>query len=443
MKKDMSQGHQNALDLAAQVVETAKKLGAGDALASLRMSRGIETQVREGKVEKLQESQSAGLTVHLYVDGRYAAHTTSDLRKAELEAFLKDAIGLTRMLDADPERCLPDASLCLKKSAELPLFDAKYGSLDSDARKHLALAAEEAGRSDRRIVSATANFSDEDGTWALCASNGIHAAQRSTSYHLSAEVTATDGDKRPEDWWYVGGRSLADLGKPESVGRLAAERALTRIGARKYASGEQVLLVENRAAGRLLSHYLQALNGANLQQKRSFLDGQLGKPVMSPLVTLREEPHLAGGLGSRSFDREGMAAQAFAVIEGGVLRNFYLDWYYAKKLKDKPTTGTTSNLICTPGTASFDKLLAGVERGILVTAFNGGNSNSLTGDFSLGIQGRLIEKGALAAPVTEMNLTGNHKTFWNKLVALGADPYVFSSLRLPSLRFDGAAVAGS
>jgi PmbA protein len=441
----MSQKVKNskALALADHVVDLLKKAGVHQCLVSARLSRSVETQVRDGKIEKLQEAQSSSVTVHLYVEGRYAAHSTSDLRPDELYAFLRDAVALTKMLDPDPDRSLPEAALAAKSLDALALADAAYIKVSADDRKRMVLEVDAASRKDKQVISATANFSDDDADWAIAASNGTRASQRSTTYSLGSEVTVGDGEKRPEDWWYVSGRSLAGLGNPADIGNEAARRALLRVGAKKDPSGKLTLLVENRAAGRLLSHWLQALLGGNLQQKRSFLEGKIGAVVASPLLTLRDEPGLLAGLGARSFDREGMVARDLVLVEQGALKNYFLDWYYAKKLKLSPTTGSLSNLTLPGGSGDVAKLAAGIDRGILVTSFNGGNSNSLTGDFSLGIQGRRIEKGVLGGPLTEMNLTGNHTTFWQTLHAVGGDPYVHSSLRTPSLVFEGAAVAGS
>ena len=431
------------LKVAEVALEKLKKLGAQHAMAVVRKSRGVECQVRDKALEKLQESQSAGLTVHVYVDSRYGVHTTSDLRPAELDGFLSDAVQLTRMLDADPQRSLPDAALVLTKPKELPLFDAGYARLDSVKRRALAQAAEAAGHTEPRIISVTAGFSDEDAVVAAVASNGLHAWQRDTAYSLSAEVTVKDGDKRPEDWWYTAGRRTTDLGSAEDVGKRAMERAISRMGAKSLPSGAMNLVIENRAAGRLLSYFLQAANGRALQQKQSFLDGQVGKPVMGKLFTLRDDPTLAGGLGSRSFDREGMAAKPLMVVEEGVLRNYYLDWYYASKLGLAPTTGSYSNLVVAPGKDSLQQLIAQAKNGLLVTSLIGGNSNPLTGDFSVGLQGLAIVNGALGPAVAEVNLTGNHKTFWSKVQALGNEPYLYGSMRAPSLLIEGAAVSGS
>lgn len=433
----------SALDTAEKTLEQAKQLGAQGAMVSLRLARSVECQVRDQKLEKLQESQSAGLTVQLFVDGRYAAHNTSDLRPAELTRFLSDAVAMTRLLDADPERSLADPALCLKAPKELPLADPAYDGLNTEARKRLARATEAAAKASERVISATASFSDEHVTSVAAGSNGVRAAQRGTVFSLGAEVTIADGDKRPEDWWYATTRNLKDLGAPEDLGKKAMQRALDRVGAKKLPSGPRVLVIENRAAGRLVSHLLAAAMGANLQQKRSFLDGMVGKQVASNLLTVQDDPELAGGLGSRSCDRDGMVAKPLTLIDKGVFKAYLLDWYYAQKLKQAPTTGNWSNLVFGGGSSDLNKLLAGIDNGVLVTSFVGGNSNSLTGDFSLGIQGRAIDKGTLGGPVAEMNLTGNHKTFWNQLTAMGGDAWTYSALRTPSLRFDGASLSGA
>jgi PmbA protein len=431
------------LKLAEQVVEKLKKLGAQQGMAVLRHASSVEVQVRDAKLEKLQQSTSAGLTVHVYADGRYAAHTTSDLRPSELDSFLKDAVQLTRLLDADPLRSLPDAALVLSKPNELKLFDADHPRLDSSRRRQMAQAAADAARSDPRVISVTAGFSDEDGLVAAAASNGLRAWQRDTVYSLSAEVTGKDGDKRPEDWWYTAGRKLGDLGQAGDVGKEAMTRALLRVGSKTLPSGPRTLVLENRAAGQLLRYFLQAAQGMALQQKRSFLDGKIGQQVMTKLLNLNDDPGLAGALGSRSFDRDGMSAKPFAVVEGGLLRNYFLDWYYAKKLGLAPTTGGWSNLVVAPGKDSLQALIAKAGNGLFVTSLIGGNSNSLTGDFSVGLQGLEIVNGKPAGAVGEVNLTGNHKDFWTKVQVLGDDPYRYGSMRAPSLLIEGAAVSGS
>jgi PmbA protein len=185
-----------------------------------------------------------------------------------------------------------------------------------------------------------------------------------------------------------------------------------------------------------------ALTGAALQQKRSFLEGKAGSEVASPRVDIADEPLVVRGLGSRLFDGEGIRAKRLPLIEKGVLRHFYIDTYYGKKLEMAPTTGGLSNLQWAPGSKSQEQLLADVGDGILVTGFLGGNSNDTTGDFSFGVQGFRVKNGKTAEPISEMNISGNHLQLWKRIVAVGNDPYPYSALYTPTLVFEGVEFAG-
>jgi PmbA protein len=203
------------------------------------------------------------------------------------------------------------------------------------------------------------------------------------------------------------------------------------------------VLVENRVAGRLVRALTGPLGGRSLQQKQSFLEGKLGSQIASKLLTMTDDPHVVRGFGSRLYDGDGIATKKRAIIEKGILKSYYIDDYYGRKLKMDPTTGGSTNLIFGLGTKSFDELVRDMRDGVVVTGFLGGNSNATTGDFSLGVQGFVVEKGKMTKPIAEVNMSGNQSGFWKKLAAVGADPYSYSSMRTPSLLFDAAEIAGA
>jgi PmbA protein len=203
------------------------------------------------------------------------------------------------------------------------------------------------------------------------------------------------------------------------------------------------VVVDHRVSGRLVSYLMGALGGRSLQQKRSFLEGKQGKPIGSKQLDFADEPLVRRGFGSRLFDGEGMTAKAFPIFAGGVLQNYYIDTYYGKKLDVKPTTGGPSNIAWKLGTKDRAGLIADIKDGILITNFLGGNSNSTTGDLSLGIAGFRIHNGAIAEPISEMNLSGNHLELWKHLAAVGNDPYPYSAMRTPTLLLDGVQIAGA
>jgi PmbA protein len=191
------------------------------------------------------------------------------------------------------------------------------------------------------------------------------------------------------------------------------------------------MAVDNRAAGRLLQALAGPLQASALQQKRSFLEGKLGQRIGSPRLTIVDDPWLVKGFGSRLFDGEGIAAKPITFFDEGVLKSYYVDTYYGKKLGIAPTTGSPSNVVLEPGERSQAQLFADMKEGILVTGFLGGNSNSTTGDYSFGVQGFRVRDGQLAEPVAEMNISGNLAELMQRLSAVGNDPYPYSTVRVP------------
>lgn len=184
------------------------------------------------------------------------------------------------------------------------------------------------------------------------------------------------------------------------------------------------------------------MSGRNIQQKQSFLADKKGQKIASEHLTLIDDPLVVGGLGSRLFDGDGFAAKKRVMIESGVLKEFYINWYYSRKLGCEPTTAEDSNLIIPPGKRSVEEIMKDLGRGILITGFLGGNSNSTTGDASIGITGKLFEEGEPVQAVAEMNIAGNQLEFWHKLSEVANDPWIYSSQRTPSLVFTGVVVAG-
>jgi len=436
------------LDLARWATDRAVKAGALEARVSVSRTHSTSVEYRDRKVETLEESTESGLGLALYAEGRYSSHRTSDLRKDAIESFIGEAVAMTRHLTEDPHRGLPDPELYTGRSEiDLGLSDPDYGSTTPESRHRLAQTVEGAALElgGKKIISITAGASEYRYEAAMVASNGFEGVEERTNFWAGAEATAKDaGDKRPAEWWYEGRRQRGRLGDPADIGRRAVTRALERVGSDKIETAELPMVVENRAMGRLLRFLGSALDGSSLQQKRSFLEGYLDKPIASEHLTLIDDPLVHQGQGSRLFDEEGITARRLPIIEGGVLRNFYIDTYYGRKLDMAPTTGGLSNLVVeSDAIKRVQDWMSDLDRGILVTGFLGGNSNSATGDFSTGIQGFLFEKGRIVRPVSEMNIAGNHLEFWNKLLGIGDDPYEFSSLRTPSFVFDATVIAGA
>ncbi len=443
----MSTTEKDVREIARAAMKSALAKGAREAAAVVSRSREVSVQWRDGKVDRINEATTRGLTLQLYVDGRYSQVSSSDLRPEALETFTGDSVAMTRALTEDPFRSLPEPALYAGQAAtDLQLDDPAYGGVTADQRRAAAKRMEEAARSVKgaeAILSVTTGCDDTRSEVFRVASNGFEGARVDTVFGVSAEVSVKDADgRRPEDYDYAAGRFLGQLPTSAEVGRRAALRALSRLGAKKGPSAVMTLVVDNRAGGRLIGALLGALSGASLQQKRSFLEGRAGQTIGSPRLDVSDDPLIPRGLGSRLFDSEGLAAKRLAIFENGVLRSYYVDTYYGKKLRMPPTTGGPSNLAWTLGPKSQAEILKDVGEGILVTGFIGGNSNGTTGDFSFGVQGHRIHAGDKAEPISEMNIAGNMLELLGKLAAVGNDPFPYSQGRAPTLVFEGVQFAG-
>lgn len=430
--------------LAQWAMDFALKNGCQSSRVSLYNGSSSTIEIRDMKIDRLQQASENSLIINLYVDGRYGSFSTNRLDKKELEKFILNGIDSTRYLAEDKARSLPDASLYYKGDGpDLQLIDPKFDSIQPDDKVALAMnVCDEMKGKDDRIISTNSTYSDEKDFKYMVASNGFEGEASGSSFSLAASLSIRgEGDARPESYWYDSSLYYDALIK-EGLGTKAIERVLRKLGQKKVASGKYRMLVDNMNSSRLLSPVIDAIYGSSIQQKNSFLLDKLDQKVLGDRLTLIDEPHLVKAPGARYFDGEGVATKRIPVFEKGVLKTYFIDTYSANKMNVKPTIASPSIFTMEMGNKDTDQLVASIDKGILVTGFNGGNSNSTTGDFSYGVEGFLIENGKLTQPISEMNATGNMITLWNNLAEVGNDPRSFSSWRIPSLLFDGVDFSG-
>jgi PmbA protein len=448
--------HEELVKSATQVLDLAKKAGSQEAGVKISRSRFVDMNIRDGEPDKASASTRRGLSLRLFVDGRFAVHTTSDLRPQGLAGFVADAAELTRALEPDPLRSLPDpARYPHSPPPELKIHDPNLEQASAEywadqATQMEAACARAAADAGPEVVSVTGGAYGESAFGYLADSNGFHGVLEETGGFAGCSVVFMDPEqegKRRMGWWWEGSRHLAPIcgkAKLESIAKASVKRGLQELGAKPGPSGRYPLVVENHAARTLLGHIVSVLAGSTLHNKRSYLAGQMDKPVASRLLNLSDQPLLPGGLGSRWFDSEGAASIPLILIKDGKLKNYFLNTYYSRKLGMKPTVGSLSNIVLEPShDQDFQEMLSGLERGLAVTGFLGGNFNSTTGDFSLGLKGLWIEDGKVAHPVEGMNMAGNAMDLWRGLSIVGCDAYPFSTTRSPSLRFDDVQLSGA
>ena len=430
----------------------AKKLGATDAAAHASEGCGLSVSVRKGELENVERNRDKSLSISVHLGQRRGNASTSDFSQAAIEQTVQAAFDIARFTAEDPFAALPDESDIARpqeQRTDLELFFP--WAITSEQAAQIAFEAEAAALGlDKRITNSEgAGVSAQQSHFFSAHTHGFRGGYASSRHSLSVSPIAGKGDDMQRDAWYSSQRNALELASPEAVGRYAAERALSRLHARKIATTECPVLFESPLAAGLLGSFVQAVSGGALYRKSSFLLDSLGKPVFPKHIDILEDPFIKRGKGSSPFDDEGVRVQARGVVESGKVQGYFLGSYSARKLGMKTTgnAGGSHNLTLTSRlTLAGDDLDAMLQRlgtGLFVTELMGSGVNYVTGDYSRGASGFWVENGRIAYPVHEITIAGNMKAMLKGIVAVGADAYNYGAKTVGSILINKMKVAGS
>jgi PmbA protein len=444
-------------EIATSLVRRALDGGADAAEAVVHDGSEFSTVVRLHEVESLKESGSKAAGVRVFF-GRHAASTyTSDFSRDGLEHLVRSALELARITSEDPHAGLPDPSELGAVCGDLDLYHEDVYSLSTEGRIDYARRAEQAAMdADPRIRNSEGgSFDAATGRHVLANSLGFVGEYRRSYCSVSAvPIAADDTGAMQRDYWFSVARSLKLLEAPEQVGRVAAQRALRRLGARKVKTARLPIIFDPLTARSLLGHIFEAVNGDAIYRGASFLAGKLGEKVAGNNVTVIDDGMMPGGFGTGPFDDEGVPTRRTVVVADGVLQSYLLNTYTARKLGLK-TTGNAArglagnpgigagNFFLQPGTRTPQQMIAEVKEGLYVTEFLGFGVNLVTGDYSRGAGGLWISNGELTYPVEEITVAGNLKDMFLNIAEIGNDLEFRGSTAAPTLRVEGLTVAGA
>lgn len=415
--------------------------GAAEARLTLLRNEEESISVINQRLEKSQRSESLSLAITLYIDGREGFFYTNVLDDESLLRFVRQSIETTRLLAPDAARRLVSPERYYKGGApSLQNCDAMLRDVSSDDKNHIAFSANaEVYGKDSRAISVDTRYVDRVHHASYMTSNGFSASESSSRVTISTIVSVQgEGDARPMDGWGQTRLFYKDL-PWQGVGDIALQRALRKIGQRPVPAGQYSMVVESPVAGSLLSPLFSAMAGQSLQQHTSFLEGKLGEQVGSPLLDVEDNPHLPGTRGATYFDYDGSATRPMKLFDKGKLCTYFIDTPMGIKLNMEPTTQGTHHVILTPSSCSLQDVLKDQGECILVTDFNGGNCNPVTGHFSYGIEGFLCHDGVYVQPISGMNITGNMLDLWKNLVQVANDADPYETELIPSLAFKDVA----
>ena len=431
--------------VAAQVLDEARKGGATAAETDVSQSVGQSVTVRRGEVETVAYNRDKGIGITVYLGQRRGHASTADFSADAVRAAVGKALAIARFTAEDPSAGLADPERLARTFPDLDLYHP--WELAVEDAVSLGCEAEAAAFAvDPRITNtegATVAWSESEFVYAN--TNGFSGGYRSTRHHIDCAVIGDPGDGAMQrDYWYTAARGSSDLRPAAEVGRIAGERTLRRLDARKLGTLECPVLFEAPEASDLIGAFVSAVSGGSLYRKSSFLLDSLGTQVFSPNVSIREDPHIPRARGSTPFDNEGVATAPRDVVRDGIVRGYFLGSYSARKLGMVTTgnAGGSHNLVISHGDDDLPALMKRMGRGLFVTEQLGQGVNPVTGDYSRGAAGFWIEDGAIAYPVEEITIAGNLKSMFRDIVAIGLDVDRRGSRQTGSILIGRMTVAG-
>jgi PmbA protein len=431
--------------LAQDIVRYAHRQGASASAAEVSEGFGQTVTVRHGAVETIEYNRDKGVSVTVYLGRRRGHASTSDFSMQAVRDTVDAALNIARYTAEDDCAGLPDADRLATEFPDLDLYHP--WPLGVEQAIGLARDCEQAALdADRRISNSEgATVNVHEGQFIHANSLGFAGGYPSSRHSVSCSVIAGKDEAMERDYWYSVARDAREILRVEEIGRIAAERTVRRLNARKLATMQVPVLFEAPVAASLLGHFVGAASGGSLYRRSSFLLDCLDKPVFAPHIDLSDVPDIPRGLASSPFDEEGVRVRNRRVVEGGVLRGYFLGSYSARKLGLQTTgnAGGNHNLILRSATQQdFASLLKNMGRGLLVTELLGHGVNSVTGDYSRGAAGFWVEHGEIQYPVHEITIAGNLRDMYRDIVAIGNDIVVQGSRQCGSILVGKMTVAG-
>lgn len=444
---------QNILE---DIAKKAKSLGADAAEVLYISATDVTAGIRMGKQETLERSEHKALGLRLWVGKKLANLSTDDTAPERLDELLETAVAMAKASPEDIYAAAADSNQYSKNLPDLDICDTHEP--DIPELMELCHKAEEAALAVKGVTNsdgAGASYGRQTMQLFLSPAAGapFYGAYSSTNYGFSVAALAGEGTAMEEDYEYCSKRFYGDLADAATLGRKAGERVVTRLNAKSLPSCKLPIIWDKRVGKSLVGNFLSAINGSSVARGSSFLKDKRGEQVFAGGITIIDEPHMKRGLSSKPFDGEGLDNPPLTLVENGILKEWILDLRSANQLGFKsngrarrglgssPSPGST-NTYMQSGNISREDLLAGVDKGFYVTDVFGMGINPVTGDYSQGARGFLIENGQLTRPISEITIASNLLDMFAHLTP--ADDLTFDfSTNVPTLRIDGMTIAGS
>jgi PmbA protein len=428
--------------IASICIDTAKNLGATDSNAFVMHSISETVNFRNKKLDESDRSDNLGITLTTYIGKKKSTISSSNLTEANIKNLIERCIETTKITPEDEFNSLPDKELLAREINDLSLYDDRH--IENEKKIDYLKEVENSAFENKEIINTETGFSENKSNFILANSDGFLNGYKSSSFSASCVAVAKDLHNNMErDYEFTSKCHLKDMLKPNEIGSIAAKKTIEKLNPQKIKSEKISVIFDRRISKGILSTLAGAISASAIARGTSFLKEKLNKEIFSSSINVLDKPNIVKGLGSRYFDSEGVRSEELRLVDQGVLKHYLVDTYYGKKLnlKSNGRCDGTSNLFFENGSISYEDLLKLNQRVLYVTETIGHGSNLVTGDYSVGATGFIIENGVFKHPVSEITIAGNFKDIF-KNITLANDLEFKYATNAPTMLIEGMVVAG-
>ena len=426
---------------ASYCLDLAKKLGATDASVNVGSSISETVNFRNKNLDESNRSDNLGVDITTYIGKKKSSISSSNLLQDNLNILIEKCIETTKNTPEDEFNSLPDKDLLAKEVKELNLYDDTH--IENDDKIKYLSRLENSASSDKKIVNTESSFTEDKSNFILANSDGFCKGFKTSSFVASSVTVAKDDKSMERDYEYTLKCHLDDIKNAEELGKAAAEQTIRKLNPKKIGSEKIAIIFDKRIAKGLLSTFANAISSSAISRGTTFLKDTIDKKIFSGSINIFDKPDISKGLGSKSFDSEGVKTETLKLVEQGTLKHYLIDTYNGKKLnlKSNGRCGGTSNLYFDNGKTSYNELLNSSSKCLYITETIGHGSNIITGDYSVGATGFLVENGEFKYPINEITIAGNFKDMFQN-ITLANDLEFEYSTNSPTMMIEGMVVAG-
>ena len=422
-------------------IDLAKKLGATDATVAVMHSISETVNFRNKKLDESERSDTLGVGLTTYIGKKKSSISSSNLNEKNIRTLIGRCIETTKITPEDEFNSLPDKDLLATKISDLNIYDEDH--IDNYKKIEYLKEVEDSAFEKNEIVNTESGFSETKSNFILASSDGFLNGYKSSSFSASCVAVAKSNGNMERDYEFTNTCHLSDMFNPSEIGSLAAKKTIQKLNPQKIESEKISIIFDKRISKGILSVLASAISASSIARGTSFLKNKINKEIFSKSINIYDKPNIIKGLGSRYFDDEGVKTEELKLVDRGVLKHYLLDTYYGKKLnlKSNGRSGGTSNLYFENGSISYQDLLKLNKRTLYITETIGHGSNLVTGDYSVGATGFMVENGVFKYPVNEITIAGNFNDIF-KNITLADDLEFKYGTNAPTMLIEGMIVAG-